>query len=477
MAESEPCAVYQLVDCVSDRLRCASTAGHASSREHASRLHVKSLRERTPSRLWLFPVIQSMCNDRIVEDRGAGVRRALPGVAGLAPVTLPNRRAIVSRSSFPHLRPPGDSRGHPEIRVATRKHRKPPGKTLALPSDWQRLDMQQLTGLSNTGAWVVAVFILATVLTTSVTAGSLNLRQRWLLALLAASAPVFCPSRGVASTFVTGMAIVIAARLADRKAFLARRRPSLGEFVLWHCVPVVRGIPGTADGRRKNRRAVLPLLARAGGKRLLWELIAWLSSAVPPESVPWPFKSALLAVYFVLNLTAMADLVLASCRAMGADTEELFAWPLLSTSVRDFWSRRWNKFINRFALKHIAIPLRGRADPIVVFVLVFTASGVFHEYFAAGVSGIQTVPGAMLLFFGIQIVAVFLGSRIPLPAAVPRSVRTGMTAVWMALTAPLFFLPLEPALLQLDYDVRWLPWFGPGPWDPFEATLRQWLPD
>lgn len=335
--------------------------------------------------------------------------------------------------------------------------------------------MQRLIGLPSLAAWVVAVCILATVLTISVTAGPLRTRTRWLLALVAAVAPVFCPDRGVPSTFVTGFAIVLATRLADREAFLARRTPSALEFVLWHTTPVVRSLPHSKPERRENRKEVLPLLARAAAKRLLWEAIAWGSGWIAPGTVPWPVASTLLALYFVLNLTALADVALAVCRSFGANTDEIFDWPLLSTSARDFWSRRWNRFINRFALKHIAIPLRGRLPENGILLMVFAASGVFHEYFAAGVSGARTVPGAMLSFFGIQTVAVFVSARVPLPVAFPRAGRIALTAAWMALTCPLFFLPLEPALRQLDFDPRWFPWAGPGPWDAFEFTLSDWL--
>src|SRR6187455_2598084 len=76
-------------------------------------------------------------------------------------------------------------------------------------------------------------------------------RRSWLLALIALSAPLFCPTRGVASTVVTGLAVVVATRLPD----LGTR--SQGESALsrtlWFMTPIVRCVPADAARRSANR--------------------------------------------------------------------------------------------------------------------------------------------------------------------------------------------------------------------------------
>lgn len=211
---------------------------------------------------------------------------------------------------------------------------------------------------------------------------------------------------------------------------------------------------------RVNRRA-LRFLFLAGAKRLVWELIALALPLAEPESTPWPLRCAVLIVYFVLNLTAAADLTSALCLWLGSDVDELFDAPLLSTSPRDFWSRRWNKFINKFALKHVALPLRKSTPPQVVILAVFATSGLFHEYFVWGVAGDKARFGYMTSFFLVQGVLVWLGTRFPWPQ-LPRPLGIAFTFGTMMLTAPLFFWAVEPALRAFGFPNTWLP-FGQTP--------------
>ncbi len=282
-----------------------------------------------------------------------------------------------------------------------------------------------------------------------------SLRARFLLAIVALCAPLLCPSRGVMSTIATGLSIVLSCRIAD----LARRPHARGpELLLWLLCPAVRSWPSSQEERRASRRRAARTLARALGKRLAWEPIGAVSESFGLGEAHWLVRSSVLMLYFVLNVTALADVVLAACQLLGATTDELFDWPLLSSSPREFWSRRWNRFINRFALKHVALPLRARLSESALVALVFAASGVFHEYFAWGVSGEGTAPFLMMTFFLIQGGSVIVGIRLPLLARGPRLLRHALTFLWMALLAPLFFRPLVPALLELEVTPAEFPW-------------------
>jgi len=280
-------------------------------------------------------------------------------------------------------------------------------------------------------------------------------RRRWLLALIALSAPLFCPTRGVPSTIVTGLGVVVATRLPDLGT---RPRDESGlSRLLWFYTPIVRSLPTDPARRSANRRGALPLLGRALVKRLCWEPLGFGLTYFEPDRVPAALKTVLLVVYFVLNLTALADLALALARLLGADTDELFDWPLLSTSPREFWSRRWNRYISRFALRHVARPLGARFPRPVVTLVVFAASALFHEYFAYGASGAATRPGAMTAFFLVQGLAVLLGERFPAPRGTPRWLSHAGTVVWMLLIAPWFFVSLRPALTDFGFPPIWLP--------------------
>jgi D-alanyl-lipoteichoic acid acyltransferase DltB (MBOAT superfamily) len=255
---------------------------------------------------------------------------------------------------------------------------------------------------------------------------------------------------------VTTLTIVTAARLADLDRVVRAGERSKLELFLWFTSPVARFIPRTSKARRANRRRALGYLFRGLLKRLSWQALAYFMQQIPAEAQPWALKSSCLILFFVLNITAAADVLCAATLALGADIDEVFDAPLLAQSPRDFWSRRWNKFIHRFALKHVAIPLGRRLSPAWIVAIVFAISGAFHEYFAWGVGGSQARHGLMMLFFALQAAIVWAGSLRGAPWLTP-PVDTIATFGWMVATAPLFFGAISPALWSFGYPPAWTP--------------------
>jgi hypothetical protein len=162
-----------------------------------------------------------------------------------------------------------------------------------------------------------------------------------------------------------------------------------------------------------------------------------------------------LILYFVLHLSALAHLLSGLCAKQGLQVDALFLRPLLATSPRDFWSRRWNRFISRFALKHVALKLQGKVRGFWLVLAVFVTSGVFHEYFAWGVGGPSARQGLMTIFFVIQGVAVWIETRFP--PVLRGWWGTLLTFFWMMVTAPLFFLAIERALTGFGFPQSWIP--------------------
>ncbi len=287
---------------------------------------------------------------------------------------------------------------------------------------------------------------------------------RWALAAFVLLTPLtfpalgsYSPTRwGVLDTVLTTMAIISAARLPalDRVVTIAPR--SRAQLFFWMTVPMARFWPEDRKVRNNNRRRVPRLLLSAALKRLAWEPLSYVTMLDEGTGIPWPLKSAVLILYFVLNTTAAADALAALCLLLGCDVDVLFDAPLISYSPRDFWSRRWNRFISRFALKHVALKLGRHWGPWGTISAVFATSGVFHEYFAWGVGGSGSRPGYMSVFFLIQGVAVWIGTRVKLPR-LPHPLATAITFVWMTMTAPLFFAAIEPALIAFGFPPGWLP--------------------
>lgn len=283
---------------------------------------------------------------------------------------------------------------------------------------------------------------------------------RYILFLGPALSPALVPAEqayrspwGILTATVTTLAIVSAARLVDGERFFAKPRRPLESF-LWMTLPMVRQ-QSLRSASRRTRQA-LSLFMKGVGKLLVWELLFRLMQAqtVSWFSDYWPLRSAALMCYFVLNLTAAADLLSALCLLAGYDIDLLFDRPLLAASPREFWSRRWNRFISRFALQHVARRVRG-PEWWMIFT-VFATSGVFHEYFAWGVGGSQAAFGSMSVFFLLQGALVWLTSRAT-SWSVPRAIGNGLTFGWMTLTAPLFFRAIEPALAAFAYPRAWYP--------------------
>jgi D-alanyl-lipoteichoic acid acyltransferase DltB (MBOAT superfamily) len=284
------------------------------------------------------------------------------------------------------------------------------------------------------------------------------------LAALALCAPALAPHHesyspptwGILTTVLTTVAIVSAARLPELDHALCTKSRPATQLFLWMSLPVARFSPSDPSARSKNRKRALRYLFWGAVKRLSWEPFAFVLSQQDGGAFPWPVRSAVLMLYFVLNVTATADFASAFCLLLGVDVDDIFDAPLWSQSPRDFWSRRWNKFINRFALKHVALPIGRRFTPSAVILVVFATSGAFHEYFAWGVGKEDASYGSMMLFFSVQGAAVWLGEKVKIPA-LPHALKTALTFAWMMLTAPLFFAAVQPALHAFGYPESWLP--------------------
>jgi len=282
----------------------------------------------------------------------------------------------------------------------------------------------------------------------------------WAASLFVLLVPLAFPGNSnslatVARTFITTQLVVTAVRLADLRRVQRGFHPSPLELFLWMSLPMARFFPKELSQRNRNRRRAIQRIAHMGFLLLVWQAVSSLLAIYPALLVYWPLRSALLILFFVVHICAAAGAATSLCLALGLNVDELFDSPFLSSSPRDFWGRRWNKFINRFALKHVAMPLQRRNSSALVLVGVFLASGLFHEYFAWGISGTQTRPGAMMLFFFVQGTMIWGGTKISLK--LPRWLGTLLTFCWMALTAPLFFWALLPGVLAFGYPEAWLP--------------------
>jgi alginate O-acetyltransferase complex protein AlgI len=150
-----------------------------------------------------------------------------------------------------------------------------------------------------------------------------------------------------------------------------------------------------------DRPGARPLLSRGlihvalGGTlfvlaRLTWRLTA---SAVATTLLLLP------ALSLLLHFGAF-DLVAGLWRRAGADVGPLFRAPWRSTSLGEFWSRRWNLAFSEMTSLVMYRPLAERAGRRMALVSAFLFSGLLHE--AAISLPVRAGFGGPLLYFAIH---------------------------------------------------------------------------
>jgi hypothetical protein len=148
--------------------------------------------------------------------------------------------------------------------------------------------------------------------------------------------------------------------------------------------------------------------------------------------------------------TGMVGIVLAlhfgvfhllSCwwRMLGVNAAPLMNWPILSTSVSEFWSRRWNLAFRDLMHRYFFRPFAPQVGTTTALWLGFVLSGIIHDVVislpARGGYGLPT------LFFVMQAAAIAierssLGKSLGLGR---RTIGWLFTLVVLVLPAPLLF--------------------------------------
>jgi predicted DCC family thiol-disulfide oxidoreductase YuxK len=107
-------------------------------------------------------------------------------------------------------------------------------------------------------------------------------------------------------------------------------------------------------------------------------LIAIGSRAALPAHPLLAGWTAMIGVIFVLHFGTFHLLSLL-WRRFGVNAMPVMRNPLRSTSLADFWGRRWNTAFHELATRFTFRPLRSRVGASAGALLVFLLSGVIHE--------------------------------------------------------------------------------------------------
>lgn len=90
----------------------------------------------------------------------------------------------------------------------------------------------------------------------------------------------------------------------------------------------------------------------------------------------WAFLSFF---YGYVGFSAYSDMAIGASRMLGRPVVENFDWPILATSLPDFW-RRWHMSLMRFCQENVYMPAIGRTrSPYLASVSTFLIMGLWHQ--------------------------------------------------------------------------------------------------
>lgn len=167
----------------------------------------------------------------------------------------------------------------------------------------------------------------------------------------------------------------------DADAFLrqaVRHRPPAGEWAFAAIKLVLGAVMFVVAGRLAVDTQVAPRLA------------GWLG---------------MVALVFFLHFGVFHVL---SCgwRAAGVEATPIMRWPIVSTSVAEFWGRRWNLAFRDLSHRFVFRPLRRRIGAPLALMAGFVVSGVVHDLvISVPAGGGWGWPTAYFVLNGLAILA------------------------------------------------------------------------
>jgi hypothetical protein len=118
----------------------------------------------------------------------------------------------------------------------------------------------------------------------------------------------------------------------------------------------------------------------------------------------------MIGMILVLHFGMFALLAIA-WRAYGLDVRPIMDAPLNSTSLGEFWGRRWNGPFNQLAFENIFRPVARNTGPILGTIVAFLASGLIHELVISLPARVGY--GLPTAYFLLQGCGVIIQHRVP----------------------------------------------------------------
>lgn len=175
-------------------------------------------------------------------------------------------------------------------------------------------------------------------------------------------------------------------------------------------------------------------------------LAAWhaLSAGFAAVHSSLPLKLLLGAALVYCAMDVATESIRFVHRLFGIDVPPIQRMPILSQTVSEFWSGRWNRPVSGWLNEYFFLPFARRRQLVQGTVAAFTASALAHAWLfnaAVGPTGALMGGGFFLLHGAVVLVETRLRVR-----RWPRVLRHAWTMGWLLLTSPLFVLPVLEAI-------------------------------
>ncbi|CAF2027460.1 unnamed protein product [Brassica oleracea var. botrytis] len=199
--------------------------------------------------------------------------------------------------------------------------------------------------------------------------------------------------------FLTGMATLKLMLFAFDLGSLSPRPSSLFQFICFTCFPIKK-LEQNPKSQFSFHKWILAAKVAIVGVLFMFHVRGYKYN-LPPVLL-WGIYPLYMYLPFELGLTLLKSMLTI---VLGCDLEPVFDEPYLSTSLQDFWGRRWNPVVSSILRSGIYSPLRGRSksksglSKFIGVSTAFLASGLFHELIFFYTSGHETPSGGVTLFY------------------------------------------------------------------------------
>lgn len=205
------------------------------------------------------------------------------------------------------------------------------------------------------------------------------------------------------------------------------------------------------------------LIALSVGKATRFQpFLEEIPAKLPFYGLPWSLPALYLQtvwVYRCLTLPMLYHRIMATL--FGLETLVTMKAPLTqSTSIRDFWGRRWNLIVHNLMKRCFFMPFQhgGPVKKNIAGFVSFLMSGVFHEYMwlmlhLARPEGSRYSPGKVLVFFVLQYLATAVQVMLVKTTWLGRRGWGMMPTVLQTVVTTICVLPFGPLFLEGVHDM------------------------